>query len=271
MASNLPPTPDGPPTAPTMPLPTAPPPRQGSKTLLWVLLGCAGLIVILLLVMALGGFFLFKKAKSVVGDFKGDPAAIAAKILALANPELEVVATDEGAGTLTVRNKKTGETLVIDLEEAKQGRIRVRNEKGEELKIEAKGKDGSGGIRIESGKGSFTLGGGAEGELPAWLPVYPGAKASSVYSGSQEKGTSAAWRLTTSDEPGKVLDFYQDALEGEGFEVNTSTFSQNNKVAGGRLEAKDEAGGREVSVNVASPEGKTEIILTSETHGRVEM
>jgi len=269
MASNPPPVPPGPPTAVTQPISPVPP-RQGSKTLLWVLVGCGVLVVILVLVMALGGFFLFKKAKGLVGDFEANPGMVAAKIITAANPDLEVITTDEGAGTITVRNKKTGETFTVDLEEAKQGRIRIRNEKGEELKIEAKGKDGSGGILIESGKGTFTLGGG-EGEMPGWLPPYAGTRAESVFSGSQDKGVTAAWKLSTADEAGKVLDFYQDALEDAGFEVNTNTFSQNGKVAGGMLSAKDEAGGRSVSVSVASPDKKTEIIVTLETHPRKEL
>ena len=270
MASNPPPVPPGPPTAVTQPIsPVAP--RQGSKTLLWVLVGCGVLVVILVLVMALGGFFLFKKAKGLVGDFETNPGMVAAKIITAANPDLEVITTDEGAGTITVRNKKTGETFTVDLEEAKQGRIRIRNEKGEEIKIEAKGKDGSGGIRIESDKGTFTLGGGAEGEMPDWLPAYPGTKAESVFSGRGDSGVTGAWNLSTADEAAKVLEFYEKTLKDAGFEVNTSTFSQNGKVAGGMLSAKDEATGRSVTVNVASPDKKTEIIVTLETHPRAEV
>jgi hypothetical protein len=246
-------------------------PRQGSKTLLWVLVGCGVLVLILVLVMAAGGFFLFKKAKGLVGDFETNPGMVAAKIITAANPDLEVITTDEGAGTITVRNKKTGEAFTVDLEEAKQGRIRIRNEKGEELKIEAKGKDGSGGIRVESDKGTFTFGGGAEGEMPGWLPAYPGTKPEPVFSGSQDKSATAGWKLSTADDAGKVLDFYQDALEDAGFEVSTNTFSQNGKVAGGMLSAKDDAGGRSVSVAVASPDKNTEIIVTLETHPREEL
>lgn len=50
----------------------------------------------------------------------------AAKHLLQANPDLEVANSDATAGTVTIRNKKTGETVTLSVEDIKQGRFKMR-------------------------------------------------------------------------------------------------------------------------------------------------
>ena len=59
-----------------------------------------------------------------------------------ANPDLEVVSSDDESGTVTIRNKKTGEEITMNAADIKNGRLRFKNEKGEEVTFEGSGEKG---------------------------------------------------------------------------------------------------------------------------------
>ena len=101
------PTPQGPPPQPVPP--AAPPaPQSGTKTspLVWVLVGCGGIVLLVAVIMLVAGMFVAKKAGSYLKDAEKNPAMAAAKMIVAMNPELETVSADEDAGTITIRNKK---------------------------------------------------------------------------------------------------------------------------------------------------------------------
>jgi len=64
---------------------------------------------------------------------KKNPATAVAKMMVMANPDLEIVSEDDDKGELTIRNKKTGEELTMNAQDIKQGRLKFKNEKGEEV------------------------------------------------------------------------------------------------------------------------------------------
>ena len=137
------PTPPPPPGAPTQP-----PVKKGLGPLGWVLIGCGGIILIGFLVLGALGWF----AKKKIDQFAENPTFNAAKLVVQMNPELELVSADEKTGTLTIKNKKTGEVTTLSAEDAKEGRWTFKNDKGE----------------------TATLGAGSAQTLPSWLPSYPG-------------------------------------------------------------------------------------------------
>src|SRR5579862_1895754 len=96
------------PATPPLSAPPASVPAASAKTspLVWVLAGCGGLIVLGGLVFGLIVF----KTRQFVHSAQKNPAFAAARLLAAANPDIDVLSTDEDRGTMTVRNKKTGET-----------------------------------------------------------------------------------------------------------------------------------------------------------------
>lgn len=47
-----------------------------------------------------------------------------AKLIIQANPDLDLVSSDEAAGTMTVRNKRTNEVITVSIEDVKNGKIR---------------------------------------------------------------------------------------------------------------------------------------------------
>src|SRR5215467_2111425 len=90
----------------------APPPKK-SNALFWILGGCAGIIVIGAIAFIVLSYFVYNKAKQVASDIQDRPALAAAKALTAFNPDVDVVSTDDEKGTITIRNKKTGETITI--------------------------------------------------------------------------------------------------------------------------------------------------------------
>ena len=81
------------------------PERTGLHPLAWVGIGCGAiLMVIVIAVVMVGGFFLARTVKDVAEDFEDNPGLAAARFIVKASPELEEVEVDEDAGTMTVRN-----------------------------------------------------------------------------------------------------------------------------------------------------------------------
>jgi len=228
----------------------------------WVLVGCGVIVLLVVLALAVGGFIIGKKVKDFAKEAERNPAVAAAELVARANPEIEVVDKDYDRGTITIRNKKTGEVLTLDAEDVKNGRIRVRNEKGEEVTFEGRGEGKDGQFRITTKEGEATFGAGAEANLPSWLAEYPGAETQGAYAGSDGAGASGGYTFQTGDTVQEVLDFYKGHLEGEGFKVTTSTFQQDGRTAGGSLTGEG-PGGREASVGaMRGDDGRTVVTVT---------
>lgn len=265
MASNVPPPPMPPPPpvpqAPVQPAAMPAPTPKKTSPLVWVLVGCGVIVLLVVLVLAVGGFIIGKKVKDFAKDAERNPAVAAAEMAVRFNPEIEVVDKDYDRGTITIRNKKTGEVLTMDAEDVKNGRIRFRNEKGEEMTFEGKGEGDKGQFKMSTKEGEVTFGAGAKADLPSWLPAYPGAETQGTYSGSDADSVAGGYTFQTGDSVQEVLDFYKGKLQGEGLEVSTSTFQQDGRTAGGS--ATGTGGGREVHVGaMRGDDGRTAVTVT---------
>jgi hypothetical protein len=251
--------PQTPPPAPAAP--SAPPAKKGTSPLVWVAVGCGGLLLVVVIVIIAGGAFLFHKGKTYMKEAEKNPAMAAAKLMVNLNPDLELVSTDEAKGTITVRNKKTGETMTVDLADAKKGRFGFKNEKGEEMTIETQGGKGGGGVRLHSKEGTMTFGVGSKAEAPAWVPTYPGSAPKGVYSGKGATGATGALQFETEDPPQKVLSYFEDQLKADGFTVSTNSYKQSGAMTGGLVSASNDAANRSVNVTVSVEEGKTQVMV----------
>jgi hypothetical protein len=249
-----------PPNAPPIPPPQAPQKKMGLPPLAWVAIGCGGLLVIAVLIVAAGGFFFFSKAKR----FATHPETTIAQMIMAGNPDLEVVTVDDGAGTITVRNKKTGEVLTINLSDAKKGKIVFKGDKGQNMVIETTGEDQAKGITMKSDKGSFTLGegAGADAKVPSWIPSWPGANIQSTFSGQEEGKRTGMVQFEVDADAARALDFFEAEFKGAGFEVKKSTYDMGAQGSGGTITAK--SGPREANVTVNRTEGKTVVAVMYE-------
>jgi hypothetical protein len=171
------------------------------------------------------------------------------------------VSTDEDAGTITIRNKKTGEVMTVDFEDVKKGKIRFRNEKGEEAEISASGDGETGTLEIKSKEGNVTFGAGGEGGRPDWVPEYPGSQAEGMYSSTSPQGLSAAFTFATSDAPEDVMAFYEEQLKGAGFEVTTSSMKKAGKLSGGLVNGTLEQAKRIVHVTISDEDDRTRVAV----------
>jgi hypothetical protein len=221
-------------------------PAAAGKTspLVWVLAGCGGLIVIAALVF---GVVLFK-TRQFVHSASRNPAYAMARLAAAANPDIEVLSTDEDKGTMTVHNKKTGETLTVNMQDAQKGKF-VFEQNGKKAEINAHADGDKGSFEIKSSEGSMKF--GTNDKTPDWVPVYTGVTPQGVFSAQTPQGSTGSFRFTTNDSVEQVGHFYEDALKNAGMKLTTTSTSGFAMVSG-----EDAAAKRKVVVT-ASPSGAT--------------
>lgn len=238
------------------------PPKKGLSPLAWVGIGCGALLLIGVLVMGgmavVGGMFVKKQ----VEKFEDNPSLAAAELLVRANPDYEVVSTDRDKNTLTIRNKKTNETVTINADEANNGNWTFTNEKGETASINASQE----GVRITNEKGEETTFGATEGgpkNLPSWVPVYPGGAAQGSMDSTTAEGRTVIFNVSSSDPVDKMASFYESKLKESGLTVDKNTFSSNDQATTTMLSGKSEDGKREVGVLVSNtPDQGTQAVVT---------
>jgi len=226
-------------------------PRRRTSPLVWILVVVLGLFVVGGILTMAGGLFLVHKAREAGVDpdlLRRNPGLAVGKMLAAVNPDVEVVKTDDGAGTITIRDKKTGKVVTLSFDEARKGNF----------KFEAQGDDG---------KNATVEFNGAADKIPAEVPVYPGAKVEGTFSvtadGGGGKGSAYQYTFTTSDAPRQVMSFYHNKLEDAGMKLALTT----NTADGGMIVAEDDARGETINVIVekGSTEGSTGIRVTTRT------
>jgi hypothetical protein len=224
---------------------TPAPERRGLHPLAWVGIGCGALLVIAMVVVTVGGFFLARTVKHVAEDFEDNPGLATARLIVKASPELEEVDVDENAGTMTVRNTKTGELITVDFDDIKEGRLSWTAD-GEEVTVDISEAD-SGKVTIASGNGEgvqFSAGMVTD-KIPGWVPVYPGAEPENRSSVKTADSVTGSFKLATGDPVADVIAFYRDELKKAGFEISVNTFSGDGS-EGGMVNGTDTTDNRTV-------------------------
>ena len=244
-----------PPPQPMSPPPMGPPPPVGmppmqtkkTSPLVWILAIVLGLFVLGGLAAIGMGFFVYHKVKQAGIDpalMQKNPGLAVSKMITAFNPDAEVVRTDEDAGTITIRDKKTDKVFTLTFDQVKNG----------QFKMVAEGDDGK--------QATIEVGAGANSKLPSWVPTYPGSSAQGTFSvkgdGGDGEGEGGSYAFTTKDAPSKALAFYQDKAKEMGMKVNmTATGDQ-----GGLVSATDEASKRTMTVMVGGDSNETTVNVT---------
>ncbi len=253
-----------------MAAPNTPNPQAGGgpapkKTSPWifVLIGCAGLIVFAGLAAMLGGYFIFHKAKEAGLDadlMKEKPGLAMAKMMASINPNVEVVSVDEDNGKITIRDKKTGKTVTVDMDDVKNGHIRINSENGETATMDVTGKGDKGTVKVTSSQGTWEVGENMKLDLPGWVPVYPRGTTQGLVKQTSPNGSTQTFMIRTNDSVNDIVKFYSHKLKASGFEVNTV---QDARAGGAMVMASQEATKRNVSVMVGVEEGQTQATVSA--------
>jgi hypothetical protein len=233
------------------------PERTGLHPLAWVAIGCGAILMIVIVALLIGGFFVARAVKDVAGDFEDNPGLAAARLIVKATPELEEVEVDEEAGTMTIRNTKTGELITVNFEDIKEGRFSWTAD-GEEVRVDlSEAEDGT--IRVESDDGDglqISTGAAVSDEAPDWVPVYPGTTPDGLGTVKTSDSINGSFKLTTDDPVTEVVDFYREALKEAGFQVNVNTYSGEDS-AGAMINGSNETEERNVIVIVGADDGVT--------------
>ena len=218
-------------------------PVRKKSALPWILGGLGGCLLLVLIIVAGFTFFIARKAKQAGVDadlLRRNPALAAARMAVAVNPDVEIVSTDEGRGQITIHNRKTGKTVTMSFEDAKNGRFSVQ--------------DGD-------GKSSVIIGGKAK--FPAWVPDYPGSNPQGAFSAQGEGSAAGTFTFKTSDSPDKVLKYYEDEFKAAGMKITTKVSSEDNdRRSGGVITGVDEHNNHTVNVVLGQDNGETTVAIT---------
>jgi hypothetical protein len=187
-------------------------------------IGCLGLLVIGGIVASLATMFLVSKAKEVISEAEEDPVAATAKVLAAANPDIELVEADKENRTVTFRDVKTGEELTFGYDDIEEGRVTFTSgSETAEIEVASTGEE-SGALTVKTSEGTATFSAGTDASrVPDWVPVFPGVTPEGNFtaeSGGQRTGT---FTFQSDSDVDSVLAFYDEAAKGVGLEVKSRT------------------------------------------------
>lgn len=233
-------------------------PAKKSNVLLWVLGGCGTLILLCIIAFAALGFWGMHKMKEAGLDpelAKKNPGLATARLAVAMNKDLEMVSSDDNAGTIVVRDKKTGKTSTMKFDPATKS-MKIVDENGKEGTITI----GDGNVEMKGPDGTVKMGVSAD-KPPDWVPAYPGSSPKNVFSvsnGGEQSGTHA---FVTPDAADKVLSFYADQLKSGGFKVSTTSNTTDGKISG-VVTAADKEDKRTVMVTAGPADDGTNVSVT---------
>lgn len=259
--STVPPSPQTPGGVPPAPI-AAPPKGSGSKVLFWILGIILGLIVIGFGSCAVIGFYAMHKVKQAGFSsdlMKKNPALATAKMAVSMSPDVEIVSSDDDAGTIVVRDKKTGKVTTMKFDPQKKSMV-IIDENGKTTSMTTTGDGANGGMEVKSSEGTMKIGSSSD-KAPDWVPSYPGSTPQNTFSATNGDEQSGSYAFTTSDAPEKVIDFYGNSLKSHGFAVSNMTSNNDGKV-GGMVSGEDKANKRTIVVSLGSENDGTHVSVT---------
>ncbi|MFI5114893.1 MAG: hypothetical protein ACHP7J_07090 [Terriglobales bacterium] len=242
--------------------PPAPQKSSGAKILLWVVGIVVGLILISFASCAVLGFYAMHKVKQAGFDsdlMKKNPALASAKMAVTLNPDTEIVSSDDNAGTIVVRDKKTGKVVSMKFDPQKKAMV-ITDENGKTTSLTATGEGANVSMEMKSSEGTMKIGSGAD-KAPDWVPVYPGSSPQSTFSSSTGAEQTGSYTFVTKDPADTVISFYGDSLKSAGFAVSNMTSNSDGKV-GGMVSGEDKANKRNVVVGLGTENDGTHVSVT---------
>ncbi len=237
----------------TIPPQAGPPPKKKTSPLVWILVGVAGFLVLIGILLLAAGLFVVGKVKQAGLDpelMRDNPALAVSKLIAATNPDVEVLSVKDGM--VTLKEKKTGKTVTISMDKLSEGIISFEGNEGESMTFDTSGGEGSGVVRFKSSEGEMEFG-GSLGEMPDWVPVYESGNTRTVTSAQQAGRGQGSYVLMTSDPPAKVLSFYTAELKDAGLRPEAS---------GETIRAQDAASNRSVQVLIVRMQDDTSITVS---------
>jgi len=219
--------------------------------IVWIIVGIVGFCMLIGILVTAAGLYVAHRVTQ-------NPALAMAKLLAAGNPNVEVLSSDAGRNTVTFRDKHTGETVTMNFDDIKKGKI-VFKGNGQEASIQARGDGGNGTLEFNSPQGSLQIGAGSAAKIPDWVPAYPGVTPESTFSLQGADGNSGSFHFTAKDSPKEVLSFYEKGLKDAGFTIGANFAGDTATSSGGMLSADNQSSKRTVMVTVGTENGSSAV------------
>jgi len=242
---------------PQQPMPVQ---KKGMPIWAWLAIGCVGLLMVCGVAFMAFGWWAAHKVKSVAEEYAAHPEQAIVKGLAALDEDTEVVSSDAATGKVTLKNKKTGEVITVDMADIKSGKINFQTKDGV-VKTDLGATQQNGQIKVEatdsSGKtGTMVMGGAAK--VPDWVPSYPGAASQGVYSAEDATQAGGTFGLETTDSVDQVFSNLKSQLERGGYKVTETKFN-GPQGTGGMLIGESGDGKRSITFTLGTEEGKTKV------------
>ena len=199
--------------------------KKGLSPIAWIAIGCGGIGLLGLVIFGVLAFIGIQKGKEFIEEAEKNPGVAVAKAIAWANPEIELVNTDEANQTVTFKNTTSGEEFTVNFKDLEEGRVEFSSN-GELVTFEAD-QTGDGGTSITTNEGTARFGGGlGDAKLPEWLPVFDGAGVEgSMISDTSDLHSGFFTLVIPEGKADAVYDYYKNHFTDLGMEINESTFS----------------------------------------------
>jgi hypothetical protein len=243
-----------------------PPPPMKKKTspIVWILVGLGAFFLLIMIAVVGAGFFVVHKAKQAGLDpdlMRRNPALATVKLAAALNPDIEILDINEDRGMVNVRDKKSGKTYTVNLEDAKKGKFSFQEDGKPPVTITTSGdKDGT--VEIKSADGNMKIGGGQAVKVPTWMPDYPGSTPIGTYTAKSADGEIGNYTFKTSDSIDKVSSFYEEGLKSAGLKAS-STISKDGANSGGIVSGENDS--KSATVVFGTEGGQTTVNVTFKT------
>lgn len=217
------------------PIPPAPLKKKGLPAAAWVGIGCLGVVIVGVLIAGIGGVFLFKKVSSMVEN----PEKMAAEMVVRANPDLEILSSDETKGELTLRTR-VGQEMTLSYADIAQGKLEMMDAEGNKVQL-----------------GSADL-----SQIPAWVPMAPdfmdGFSMFSSASGREVSGQFSGKSGMTADD---LRSFFLDEASSLGLMSSRSKTTAAGGVTVSSLSFS--GGGKSFSVVITGKRGDPTLVTST--------
>lgn len=177
--------------------PAPPDNGTGMSTGAKVGIGCGAAALVVALLLAIGGYFIYDKVK----DFALNPERTFTETVVNNHPDLEDAQFDDEAKTVSVRYAKDGKRYTINYSDVVNGRIEFTDEDGNVT----------------------TLGSGDRSQIPEWVPQ-PGSVSNIVvlFQSTQKGKSSGQYTATASGDLTTLFESLKEELGSAGYSISSS-------------------------------------------------
>jgi hypothetical protein len=231
---------------------------KGLSPIAWVAVGCSGVLILGAVTALVVGSLVLNKTKQLATEGKAAPVVTAARLIAAANPEIELVEADAERRIVTFRNTRTDELYTADFEDVENGTVRFFSEDGSvSLELDS-GEDDDDSLIITTEDSIIRLGaGGSAEEVPPWVPAYPGTTPQGAITSDDYAGHWGAYTFTVGDNLQEILDFYTAELEKLDLEITSRTTTPK----GALLTAQNENESRMMTVTASVVDDEVQVLI----------